>query len=217
MENRPLLLGHRGARGRKSTPENTPASFDVALASGCDGFEFDVRLTADWNAVVCHNAKIRGSEIARSSAKELKLPLLREVLTRYQTTAFPNIELKVPGLERTTVDLLRRHAPARGFVVSSFLPDVLEAIHGLDATIPLGLICETRVQLSRWLQLPVQYVIPHSVLVRQELIAETKAAGKKILVWTVNVPADMRRLANWGVDGIISDDPELLALTFKRA
>ena len=215
MENRPLLLGHRGARGRKSTPENTLASFDVALASGCDGFEFDVRLAADGHAVVFHDAKFHRSEIARSSAKELKLPLLREVLARYQTTAFLDIELKVPGLERITVDLLRRYAPARGFVVSSFLPDVLEAIHGLDATMPLGLICETRIQLSHWLQLPVEYVIPHSVLVRQELVAEIKAAGKKILVWTVNVPADMRRFSKLGVDGIISDDPELLATTIK--
>jgi glycerophosphoryl diester phosphodiesterase len=220
MENRPLLLGHRGARGRKSTPENTLDSFDLALASDCDGFELDVRLTPDGLAVVCHDAKFHGSEIARSSAKELakelKLPLLREVLTRYQTTAFLDIELKVPGLERITVDLLRRYAPARGFVVSSFLPDVLEAIHGLDATVPLGLICETRVQLGRWLQSPVEYVIPHSVLVRQELVAEIKAAGKKILVWTVNVPADMRRFSKLGVDGIISDDPELLATAIKK-
>jgi glycerophosphoryl diester phosphodiesterase len=216
MENRPLLLGHRGARGRKSTPENTLDSFDLALASDCDGFELDVRLTADGLAVVCHDAKFHGSEIARSSAKELKLPLLREVLTRYKTTAFLDIELKVPGLERITVDLLRRYAPARGFVVSSFLPDVLDAIHGLDATMPLGLICETRIQLSQWLQLPVEYVIPHSVLVRQELVAEIKAAGKRILVWTVNVPADMRRFSKLGVDGIISDDPELLATTIKK-
>jgi glycerophosphoryl diester phosphodiesterase len=220
MENRPLLLGHRGVRGRKSTPENTLASFDVALASGCNGFEFDVRLTADGRAVVCHDAESQGIEIARSSAKELakelKLPLLREVLTRYQSTAFLDIELKVPGLERITVDLLRQYAPARGFVVSSFLPDVLEAVHGLDAAIPLGLISETQVQLGRWLPLPVEYVIPHHILVRRELVAEIKAAGKKILVWTVNAPADMRRFSQWGVDGMISDDPELLALTIKK-
>ena len=212
---RPLLLGHRGARGEKSIPENTLASFDLALASGCDGFEFDVRLTADWQAVVCHDAKTHGSEIAQSSAKDLALPLLQEVLTRYQSTAFLDIELKVSGLETITVDLLRQLAPARGYVVSSFLPDVLQAIHGLDATIALGLICETRVQFSRWLELPVEYVIPHRTLVRQELIAEIKAAGKKILVWTVNVPADIKRLAQWGVDGIISDDPKRLALTLE--
>jgi glycerophosphoryl diester phosphodiesterase len=217
MEIRPLLLGHRGARGEKSVPENTLASFDFALASGCDGFEFDVRLTADGEAVVCHDAKTGGIEIARSSAHDLALPLLREVLIRYQSTAFLDIELKVDGLETVTADLLGTFAPARGFVVSSFLPDVLQAIHRRDASIPLGLICETRVQFSRWLQLPVEYAIAHRALVRRELIAEIKAAGKKILVWTVNLPADMRRFAEWDVDGIISDDPKRLAVTIKSA
>jgi glycerophosphoryl diester phosphodiesterase len=209
----PLLLGHRGSRGEKSIPENTLASFDLALASGCDGFEFDVRLTGDGQAVICHDAKTGELEIARSSAQQLALPLLREVLARYQTNAFLDIELKVPGLEAIAADLLRKLAPARGFVVSSFLPEVVQTIHLLDAAIPLGLICETRVQLSHWLQLPVAYVIPHYTLARQDLIAEIKAVGRKILVWTVNVPADMKRFSKWGVDGIISDDPGLLART----
>jgi glycerophosphoryl diester phosphodiesterase len=215
MELRPLLVGHRGARSEKSIPENTPASFDLALEQGCDGFEFDVRLTADGQAVVCHDAKTRGLTIAKGSAEKLGLPLLREVLTRYRSTAFLDIELKVPGLETITADLLRRHAPARGYVVSSFLPEVLQAIHAVDAAIPLGLICETRVQFSRWLELPVEYVIPHYTVARQDRISEIKAAGKKIFVWTVNVPADMKRFSKRGVDGIISDDPKRLALTFE--
>src|SRR5580700_7012607 len=102
MAIRPLLLGHRGARAEKSIPENTVASFDRALASGCDGFEFDVRLTADGRAVVCHDERIRGLEIAQSMAQQLGLPLLREILTRYQRSAFLDIELKVPGLETIT-------------------------------------------------------------------------------------------------------------------
>ena len=74
---------------------------------------------------------------------------------------------------------------------------------------------ETRVQFNRWQELPVEYVIPHCTLVRRELIDEIKAAGKKILVWTVNVPGDMKRFSQWGVDGIISDDPGLLGLSLK--
>jgi glycerophosphoryl diester phosphodiesterase len=213
MEIRPLLLGHRGARAEKSVPENTLASFDLALAQGCHGFEFDVRLSADGQAVICHDAVIRGLKIAESSAQELALPLLRGVLNRYQSSAFLDIELKVPGLEQITVDMLRKLSPARGVVVSSFLPEVLRAIHDLDATVPLGLICETRAQFSRWPQLPVEYVISQYKLVRQELIAKIKPAGKKILVWTVNLPADMKRFSKWGVDGIISDHPKRLVRT----
>jgi len=208
----PLLLGHRGARAEKSIPENTLASFDLALAQGCDGFEFDVRLTADGQAVVCHDPTHNRLKIAESSAQQLGLPLLRDVLTRYHNTAFLDIELKVPGLEKIAADLLRKLAPARGFVVSSFLPDVLQTIHGFDASIPLGLICETRAEFSRWPKLPVGYVIPHYKLLRRDLVSEIKDSGRKVLVWTVNVSADMRRFAKWGVDGIISDHPKRLAV-----
>jgi glycerophosphoryl diester phosphodiesterase len=210
MAIRPLLLGHRGARAEKSISENTLASFDLALAQGCDGFEFDVRLAADGHAVVCHDATGRGLKIAESSAEKLALPQLVDVLVRYHSSAFLDIELKVSGLETIITDLLRRLPPSRGFVISSFLPEALRAIHELDATIPLGLICETQTELSHWRRLPVEYVIPHRELVRKILIDEIKAARKKILVWTVNATVDMKRISKWGVDGIISDHPKRL-------
>lgn len=210
---RPLLLGHRGARAVKSTPENTIASFDRALADGCDGFEFDVRLTADGEAVVCHDPKVAGFHLSRTMAKEVsQLPRLRDVLQRYRDS-FLDIELKVKGLERITLDLFLRHKPRRGFVVSSFVPGVLKSLRAEDATIPLGLICETKTQLRLWSELPVEYVIPHHALAEPELIRKVKGAGKKVIVWTVNDPADMQRLAESGVDGIISDETTLLCRT----
>jgi glycerophosphoryl diester phosphodiesterase len=210
---RPLLLGHRGARALKSIPENTIASFDQALADGCDGFEFDVRRTADEEAVVCHDPKAAGFEISRATAKQVsQLPRLRDVLQRYRDS-FLDIELKVKGLERITLDLFLRHKPRRGFVVSSFQPGALKSLHALDATIPLGLICESKTQLRLWNELPVEYVIPQQELVESDLVRKIEGAGKKILVWTVNDPADMKRFAEYGVDGIISDDTSLLCRT----
>jgi len=211
--NRPLLLGHRGARACKSISENTIASFDQALADGCDGFEFDVRLTADEEAVVCHDPKAAGFHVSRATAKQLShLPRLRDVLQRYRDS-FLDIELKVKGLERITLDLFLRLKPRRGFVVSSFVPGVLKSVYALDASVPLGLICEFETQQRLWSELPVQYVIPHQALVEPGLVQRIKGAGKKILVWTVNNPADMRRLRDLGVDGIISDDTKLLRQT----
>jgi glycerophosphoryl diester phosphodiesterase len=210
---RPLLLGHRGARALKSIPENTIASFDQALADGCDGFEFDVRLTADGEAVVCHDPKIAGFEISRTPAKLVsQLPRLRYVLQRYRDS-FLDIELKVKGLERITLDLFLRHKPRRGFVVSSFIPGALKSLHAVDASIPLGLICESKTQLRFWTELPIQYVIAHQELADAELIRKIKGAGKKVIVWTVNAPEDMQRFAKAGVDGILSDDAGLLCRT----
>lgn len=210
---RPLLLGHRGARAVQSIPENTIASFDRALADGCDGFEFDVRLTEDEEAVVCHDAKVSGYDVSRTLAKQAsQLPRLRDVLQRYRDS-FLDIELKVKGLERILLDLFLRHKPRHGFVVSSFQPGALKSVRALDATIPLGLICESKTQLRLWSELPVQYVIPHYDLAEPDLVRKIKGAGKKVFVWTVNDSADMQRFAEYGVDGIISDDTSLLCRT----
>jgi glycerophosphoryl diester phosphodiesterase len=221
MGNSPLLLGHRGVRGEKSIPENSLKAFDLALAEGCDGFEFDVRLSADAQTVICHDASIhsgiRGLTIADCTAKELQLPTLREILSRYQRRAFFDIELKVAGLEKITADLLRGFPPARGVAVSSFLPECLLTLREMALSIPLGLICETEEQLSGWCKLPVDYVIAHRKLVRQTLISEIKSAGKKIMVWTVNIPADMQRFSRWGADALISDSPKKLVHTLKPA
>jgi len=218
MNPRPLLLGHRGARAVRSIPENTFASFDRALADGCDGFEFDVRLTADGQAVICHDPKVGALEVAQATAEQLAgLPRLDDVLERYEGTAFLDIELKVPGLERIAIDSLKAHTPRRGFVVSSFLPEVLHALHEEDSSVPLGLICETKSQRLQWRKLPLEYVVPHYKLVSEELIRELRQARKKILVWTVNDPQDMQRFAKWGVEGIISDDTQLLAASTAKS
>lgn len=214
--NRPLLLGHRGARAVKSIPENTIASFDRALADGCDGFEFDVRLTADGAAVICHDPESKGIEVAHSAIQEcVGLPRLKDVVSQYWNRAFLDIELKVSGLEKITSALLRKHRPERGYVVSSFLPEVIESVHAADATIPLGLICETGAELEGWNQLPVECVIPHHKLADEASIAKWKGAGKKVLVWTVNASEEMMRFRDWGVHGIISDDPKLLCTTLR--
>jgi len=215
---RPLLLGHRGARALKSIPENSLASFDRCLADGCDGFEFDVRLTADEQAVICHDPKFEGRCIAKSPATVLpKLPSLEEVLKRYQESAFLDIELKVAGLERITADLLKKYVPRRGVVVSSFLPGVLEVFRPLDSAVPLGFICEKKSQLQGWQQLPFEYMIVHYELAMVELIREIKDQGRRVLVWTVNTAREMHRFRNLGVDGIISDTTSLLCRSLSES
>lgn len=212
---RPLLLGHRGSRCLRSVRENTFEAFELALQHGCDGFEFDVRLSMDRVAVVCHDAKFRRLSISKTVASRLQeLPSLEAVLQRYGTRAFLDIELKVPGTEIQLLGLLARCPPRKGFVVSSFLPAVLLELRRLDTTTPLALICENRRQLRRWRELPIEYVIVHYSLASRRLIKETREAGKKLFIWTVNRPAAMLRFAAWGADGLITDQTDLLAKTF---
>ena len=209
---RPLLLGHRGARATRTIPENTIASFDLALAHGCDGFEFDVRRTADGRALICHDPEICDVEIARAGRGDLAdLPDLDQVLARYHASAFLDIELKVAGLEHAVLQSLRAHPPQRGYVISSFLPEVLQSLRALDQSLPLGLLCETHSQLAAWPRLPAQYVLPHYTLIDIDLTQQLLAGKRKIIAWTVNRKQDMLRFQEMGVDGIISDDTETLA------
>ena len=206
----PLLLGHRGARAFLQIPENTLASFELCLQHGCDGFEFDVRLSADGEAVICHDATIGGMKIEKTASRSLALPTVEDVLRQFAHRAFLDIELKVAGLERQTLAELRKHPPQRGYVVSSFLPDVLMAIHDLDPAVPLGFLCDSRDQLRDWRETPAEWVIPQFKLTDRELVELVHAAGKRIMVWTVNRAKSMREFAEWDVDAIIADETELL-------
>ncbi len=235
---RPLLLGHRGARNY--APENTLAAFDLALAHGCDGCEFDVRRTADGKAIICHDAVIAGLDIAKSSYTEIVhqicaealpkalrslrgslpegghiLPCLDEVLERYSDRAFLDIEIKDAGLEDEVVEALRHYPPQCGLVVSSFDAEILKDIRARAARVPLGHISDTRKELVRWPRLPIEYIIPHRKLLTYKLIEEAHAAGKKVLVWTVNSKREMLRFAKAGVEGIISDDTQRLVRTLS--
>jgi glycerophosphoryl diester phosphodiesterase len=214
----PLLLGHRGARSVRSVPENTMASFDLALEHGCHGFEFDVRLTADKQPVICHDPKHRRNTISRVQSSRLEdLPRLREVLRKYDKRCFLDIELKVRGLESIVLAALREHRPERDYVVSSFLPGVIMELKVRSAAVPVGIICDKASHLAAWRKLPIDYVIVGKGLVNPALIREVHSAKRKILVWTVNDTKSMRWLARWGVDGIISDDTQRLVRTLTPA
>ena len=58
--------------------------------------------------------------------------------------------------------------------------------------------------------MPAEWVIPRVDLADQALVELVHATGKRIMVWTVNRDENMRELAQWGVDAMISDETELL-------
>ncbi|HWR35449.1 MAG TPA: glycerophosphodiester phosphodiesterase [Clostridia bacterium] len=230
---RPLLLGHRGCR--RCAPENTFEAFDLALQHGCDGFEFDVRRTADGRNVICHDSKfgkllvasstfdLLSEDIARpvrslfrnSAQQQTFLPCFEQVLERYAQRAFLDIELKVAGVEDAVVGLLHEQGDYERVVVSSFLPEVVERVHALDPNVPSGYIFSNARAMRRWRSLPVTHVMPHCTLVTEKLVRDFHSAGKQVLVWTVNAPRDMQRMTQFGVDGIISDDTQLLSRTVR--
>jgi glycerophosphoryl diester phosphodiesterase len=220
--NRILLLGHRGAR--LYAPENTLGAFDLALEHGADGFEFDIRSTRNSRSVICHDPKMNHLSVRRHTfeqlcdsygVQELRPACLEDIIARYASTAFLNLEIKVRGLEQEVIATVRRMHMREGYFVSSFLPGVIRKLHAMDDSLVLGTISKTRWQLRRWSWMPARYVVPHYHLLSRRLVEEVHAAGKLVITWTVNEPENMLRAADMGVDGIISDDTKTLVRTLK--
>lgn len=226
------MLGHRGVRPlpflglrwRKSElpQENTVDAFDYAMTHGCDGFEFDLRYSRDRRSLLHHDADVKGRNVSASDRAMLerrmgcKLASLEDTLRRYASSAWLDIELKIAGEEETLIAALRAYPPQRGFVVSSFLPDALLRLHEIDPSLPLGYVCDREDAMRLWSGLPIQFFIPQYSLVSHLLVEEAHRRKMQLITWTVNRREDLLRLASWGVDGLISDDPKLVSETFPR-
>ena len=229
----PLLLGHRGARpvprlsvgaGRRTIPpENSLDCFEYALANGCDGFEFDVRITRDRRLVICHNAWVGGYKVSASAFESLcarngtRLACLEDVLRAFGDRAYLDIEVKVPGGEELIVKAVRHCRPRCGYLLSSFLPEVLRRLHEIDSALPLGYLCDRSRNISLWRRLPIEVFLPHHRLITQTLVDEVQERGRQIFTWTVNSESELHELGEWGVDGLISDDPKLLSDAFPMS
>jgi len=227
---RPLVFAHRG--GSKIGPENTIAAFDRGLAAGADGLELDVHLSRDGAVVVHHDAELdrttpaTGPLAGRTAAElaALDIPTLRDVLARYPETGII-IELKQhrAALADAVVTEVRRAGAAGRVCLGSFSLSVLRAARRSAPEIATsGARLEVRMALYRsWLHLAPGRV-PYRAFQVPEVSGATRVvsprfvqlahkAGLVVQVWTVDEPTDMRRLLDWGVDGIISDRPDIAA------
>lgn len=225
---RPLVFAHRG--GCKIGPENTIAAFDRGLTAGADGLELDVRLSRDGAAVVCHDrtldrtTRAAGPLAHRTAAElaQLDVPALRDVLARYPETPII-IELKEPGplLALAVVEEVRRAGAAGRVCLGSFSLSALRAARAAAPEIATsGARFEVRMALYRsWCGLspgrvPYQaFQVPETSggtrVVSPRFVDLAHKSGIAVQVWTVDEPDDIRRLLGWGVDGIISDRPDV--------
>jgi glycerophosphoryl diester phosphodiesterase len=231
---RPLVFAHRG--GSRIGPENTIAAFDRGLAAGADGLELDVHLSGDGIVVVHHDAMLGRTTRATGPLKDrtaaelaaLDVPALGDVLARYPTAGII-IELKEPGpaLAKAVVDEVRRAGAIGRVCLGSFSVSALRAARAAAPGIATsGARFEVRMALYRsWCGLspgrvPYQaFQVPETSgatrVVTPRFVHLAHKAGIAVQVWTVDEPDDMRRLLDWGVDGIISDRPDVAAGVVK--
>jgi glycerophosphoryl diester phosphodiesterase len=113
----PIAFGHRGARAH--APENTLASFELALKLGATGLESDVWVTADGIPVLDHDGVVRRSigrnrPIAEMARKALPshIPSLVELIERCGSNYHLSLDLKDAAAGQTVIDVVSDAAPA---------------------------------------------------------------------------------------------------------
>jgi glycerophosphoryl diester phosphodiesterase len=244
---RPLVFAHRG--GCALGPENTIAAFDLGMAAGADGLEFDVHLSSDGVAVVCHDETLdrttdaSGPVRARTAAELARvdagcryrdsrggspfrdcggIPALRQVLDRYPGIPII-VEMKVNseamGLA-VAADVLAAGASER-VCAAGYGQRSIDAVRAALPRTPTS-ACHPEVRMAVYRSLagwPVRhapydmYQVPERAgvirVVSRRFLRHAHAAGLQVQVWTVDEEADMRRLLGWGVDGLISNRPDL--------
>lgn len=215
-----LNIGHRGAAGH--APENTIPGFRKALDLGADGFELDVRLTADAKLVVVHNPVAGGHAVQNSTYADIKslngqheIPLLEDVLAAFGRRAFLDIELKAPGFEQAAVELIEKHCDRSRTVITSFHPQTLIKVRQITPDWQLGFIYNRTQDEETRHNCPIDVVVPQFRLASRDLIESAHSEGLKVFAWTVNDRQEASRLIDLGVDGLISDYPEMIAELLK--
>ena len=236
---RPLAFAHRGFA--PDGDENTMAAFRAAVGLGYRYLETDVRTTRDGVLVVFHDERLERvtdgtGRIADRTYAELRrlrvagrgsIPTFAELLDEW-----PDIRLNVDVKDAAGAVLLARHIDAAGahgrVLVSSFSARRLAAARralarptALGASVstvalatllgPVGLTggIGPLLRATDALQVPERKgPVP---VVTAGFLRRAHRRGLHVHVWVVNDPDRMRRLLDWGVDGLMTDRADLLA------
>ena len=155
-----------------------------------------------------------------------RLPTLQEVFDAVGHRLFINIEIKVErghhplDQEAEVVRLIEDNQMVDRVIISSFAPSSLRRTRKMNPNIPLGLLYSDKETtwlptLLRWLGVPFDALHPRFGMVDARYVKRARQGGKRVNVWTVNTADDMRRMRDLGVDGIITNYPDVLDAVLK--
>lgn len=238
-----LIYGHRGAKGE--APENTLVSFEQCLQHGVRRCELDLHLSRDGELMVIHDPTLkrttgRRGKVVQHDADELvnydaregrpgwktpcPIPRLSEL---FEKCDFEHWQLEVKSASRVRAartvmaikELAEQHRLLDRITVTSSSREVLRALNRLAPEISRGLVAE-----YTWLD-PLKVARQYGcsllalkwTLCTPERLEKARKQGLHVSVWTVNEPALMRRLADFGVDSLITDYPSLAVSTLSRS
>lgn len=235
---KPVIFAHRGASAH--APENTLAAFELAREQGANAIELDVKLSVDGVPMVFHDPTLgrttNGSgtlaDFSMAALQELdagdgqRIPTLAQVFERVGRDLFINVELTnyttpKDDLVDKVAELIKEYQLQSHILFSSFLPKNLKRAAELLPDIPRGLLAMPTglgiiVRAFAFRSPLYQAIHPHHSNVSSRVIDRAHQRGQRVHVWTVNDKDMMRQLAEWGVDGIFTDDPELAIKVFRN-
>jgi glycerophosphoryl diester phosphodiesterase len=149
-----------------------------------------------------------------------RIPTLQEVFDAVGNRLLLNIELKTrewsgDGLTRAVVAAVRENDLSHRTIVSSFNPLAVWRSRRLEPKLPVGMLYSPGQPLPfrrLWLRRLVRpsALHPHHAALDDAAMRWARQRGYRIHTWTVDDPAEMRRLSRMGVDIIITNRPDLL-------
>jgi glycerophosphoryl diester phosphodiesterase len=237
LESAPRAIAHRGASQR--APENTVRAFLAAVSLGADAIELDAKLTRDGAVVVHHDQTLDRTTtgkgpLGRRRLDELegldagirfgieyageRIPTLRQVFEALGESTLYDIELSnyrqpFNRLPAAVLGIIAEFGFEDRVLLSSFNPVALRRAKEHRPEIPRALLLMRR---EPWWMRRMLGAAPLVEIVQIEdglagpgVIDAIRGAGQKTHVWVVNERRRMQDLLDWGVDGVITDLPEL--------
>lgn len=235
-------LAHRGFS--RDGLENSMAAFAAAVDLGYRYVETDAHATADGVAVALHDATLDRTTDGHGHVRDLPwrevrrariggvepVPLLEDLLGSFPGLRV-NIDVKEPAGVVPVAEVIERTRAHDRVLVASFSaarrretlrrltrPVASSAATGEIARFVLGARAG---RPAAWLARHVDCLqVPARgaglTVVDERSLASAHAAGLRVHVWTVNDAAEMRRLLDLGVDGLISDRADLLRTVLEE-
>lgn len=221
-----MLIAHRGYSAMY--PENTMTSIRKARSKVV---EFDVRKTLDNIPVVIHDHTLDRTTTGTGDVKkhtwehikelhindcDERVPSLDQVLQTFGDEYSYDIEIKSKDTAGVVVDSIHNSSlPYGNFLVTSFKWDEIKAVRKLDDRINTGLISLVRPEraIRECVRLGCEVAVLNHLTITSDVVRYAKERDVEIYAYTVNSADEARKLIEYGVSGIISDDCDLLEFT----
>lgn len=226
-----MIIAHRGASGYE--PENTLRSFKKAVDMQVAMIELDVYVCKTGEVVVIHDDTIDRTTNGKGSVHQLTLeklqqydagkgehiPLLSQVFDTINRKAIIDIEIKDPKAVKPVADLITYYVGHKGwaytdFIVSSFDCSAICEFKSHCAQVKTGMIFER--PKSNYLaiikQAGAHYAIVDYPSITAELVKDVHHPDNKgiqLFAYTLNDAASIKKITALGVDGIITNYPDL--------